>query len=102
MLWDDDAKAAYAYNADALIWSSMETTATIAGKASYVEEAGLGGMMFWALSNDASGDQSLIGAASDVLMGQATAQQVADRAPGFDQVIGGDGVFALTDFTGLA
>ncbi len=80
----------------------METTATIAGKASYVEEAGLGGMMFWALSNDASGDQSLIGAASDVLMGQATAQQVADRAPGFDQVIGGDGAFALTDFTGLA
>mgnify|MGYP002876364567 FL=1 len=102
LLWDDDAKAAYAYNADALIWSSMETTATIAGKASYVEEAGLGGMMFWALSNDASGDQSLIGAASDVLMGQATAQQVADRAPGFDQVIGGDGAFALTDFTGLA
>ena len=102
LLWDDEAKAAYAYNADALIWSSMETTATIAGKASYVEEAGLGGMMFWALSNDASGDQSLIGAASDVLMGQATAQQVADRAPGFDQVIGGDGAFALTDFTGLA
>jgi len=101
LLWDDEAKAAYAYNADALIWSSMETTATIAGKASYVQDAGLGGMMFWALSNDASGDQSLIGAASDVLMGQATAQQVADRAPDFDQVIGGDGVFAITDFTGL-
>ena len=102
LIWDDEAKAAYAYNADALIWSSMETTATIAGKASYVDEAGLGGMMFWALSNDASGDQSLIGAANDVLMGQATAQQVADRAPGFDAVIGGDGVFALTDFSGLA
>ena len=101
LLWDDEAKAAYAYNADALIWSSMETTATIAGKASYVQDAGLGGMMFWALSNDASGDQSLIGAANDVLMGQATAQQVADRAPDFDQVIGGDGVFAITDFTGL-
>jgi len=26
---------------------------------------------------------------------------VADRAPDFDQVIGGDGVFAITDFTGL-
>ena len=101
LLWDDDAKAAYAYNADALIWSSMETTATIAGKASYVQDAGLGGMMFWALSNDASGDQSLIGAANDVLMGQATAQQVADRAPGFDQVLGGDGVFEVKDFTSL-
>ena len=102
LIWDDSSKAAFAYNEDALIWSSMETTATIAGKASFVQEAGLGGMMFWALSNDSQGDQSLIGAASDVLTGSATAEEVVARAPQFDAVIGGDGVFAIEDFTALA
>ena len=102
LIWDDSSKAAFAYNEDALIWSSMETTATIAGKASFVQEAGLGGMMFWALSNDSQGDQSLISAASDVLLGSATAEEVVARAPQFDAVIGGDGVFAIEDFTNLA
>ena len=40
---------------------------TIAGKAAYVEEKGLGGMMFWELSNDAGGQASLVGAADDLL-----------------------------------
>ncbi len=102
LIWDDNSKAAFAYNDDALIWSSMETTATIAGKASFVQEAGLGGMMFWALSNDSQGEQSLISAASDVLTGSATAEEVAGRAPQFDAVIGGDGVFGMDDFTSLA
>ena len=102
LIWDDTSKAAFAYNADALIWSSIETAGTIAGKASYVQEAGLGGMMFWALSNDAEGDQSLVAAASDVLRGGVAAEQVVARAPQFDAVLGGDGTFALEDFTGLA
>ena len=55
LYWDDDNKAAFLYDGDE--WSSMETTATIAGKAAYVEEKGLGGMMFWALSNDAGARQ---------------------------------------------
>jgi chitinase len=59
-------------------------------------------MMFWAISNDSSGQQSLIAAAHDLLSGAATYDQVAARAPGFDQVLGGDGRFSLADFTSLA
>jgi GH18 family chitinase len=102
LVWDDTNKAAFAYNSTSQIWSSIETTATIAGKAAYVETAGLGGMMFWAISNDSSGQQSLIGAANDMLNGAATFDQLAARAPGFDQVLGGDGRFTMADFTSLA
>ena len=80
----------------------METTATIAGKAAYVEEKGLGGMMFWALSNDAEGDASLVEAADDLLRQGASYAEVIERAPAFDAIIGGNGDFSLSDFTDLA
>ena len=102
LVWDDSNKAAFAYNPTSQIWSSIETTATIAGKAAYAEAAGLGGMMFWAISNDSYGQQSLIGAAHDMLNGAATFDQLAARAPAFDQVLGGDGRFTMGDFTSLA
>ena len=102
LVWDDDAKAAFAYNEDTRVWSSIETAATIAGKAAYVDALGLGGMMFWALSNDSSGDQSLISAASDLLRGGATTNEVMARSLQFDYVLGGDGQFGLDDFTLLA
>jgi chitinase len=73
----------------------------VAGKALYVQQYGLGGLMFWAASNDALGQQSLINAASDALIQGASLQEIALRAPSFDQVIGGDGQFNLTDFVGL-
>ena len=101
LIWDDHAKAAFAYNESTGIWSSIETTATIAGKAAYIEEKGLGGMMFWALSNDATGEQSLITAAHDLLLGGSSYSEVADRAPEFDQIMGGDGIFSMSDFTDL-
>ena len=99
LYWDDDNKAAFLYDGDE--WSSMETTATIAGKAAYVEEKGLGGMMFWALSNDAEGDASLVEAADDLLRRGASYAEVIGRAPEFDAIIGGNGDFSLSDFTGL-
>ena len=102
LVWDDSNKAAFAYNPTSQIWSSIETTATIAGKAAYAEAAGLGGLMFWAISNDSNGQQSLIGAAHDMLNGAATFDQLAARAPAFDQVLGGDGRFTMADFTSLA
>ena len=40
LYWDDISKAAFVYNGDE--WSSIETTATIAGKAAYVQEKGSG------------------------------------------------------------
>ena len=52
LYWDDDNKAAFLYDGDE--WSSMETTATIAGKAAYVEEKGLG-------RNDVLGPQQRCG-----------------------------------------
>jgi chitinase len=102
LIWDDSNKAAFAYNSTSSIWSSVETTATIAGKAAYVQEAGLGGMMFWAISNDSEGTQSLIGAAHDALVDGTALASIAGRAPGFDHVLGGDGQFSLADFTALA
>ena len=102
LVWDDSNKAAFAYNASTGIWSSIETAATIAGKAAYVREAGLGGMMFWALSNDSSGPQSLVGAAHDALRAGVALDTIAGRAPAFDAVLGGDGQFRFSDFTSLA
>lgn len=101
LFWDDTAKAAFVYDAVSGLWSSIETAATVAGKAAYVQEAGLGGLMFWALSNDAEGDQSLVDAAFDALLGGESLEAIAARAESFDQVIGGDGQFNLSDFTNL-
>ena len=98
LVWDDDAKAAFVYNPQTRVWSSIETPATIAGKAIYADAMDLGGMMFWALSNDSVGDQSLIGAASDLLSGEATPDDVLARSVPFDWVLGGDGQFGLDDF----
>ena len=100
LYWDDDNKAAFTYDGDE--FSSIETPATIAGKAAYVEEKDLGGMMFWALSNDGEGEYSLVEAADDVLRQGASYEEVANRGPEFDAVVGGDGQFSMTDFTALA
>lgn len=100
LYWDDDAKAAFVYDGDE--WSSMETVATIAGKAAYVEQKGLGGMMFWALSNDSNGVQSLVRVADDLLRKGVSYTDVVQKSPDFDAILGGDGAFSLTDFTDLA
>ncbi len=100
LYWDDDNKAAFVYNGDE--WSSMETAATIAGKAAYIQEKDLGGMMFWALSNDAEGDHGLVEAAADLLRQGSSYADVVNRAPEFNYIVGGNGEFSMTDFTSLA
>ena len=99
LYWDDDSKAAFTYDGDE--WSSIETTATIAGKAAYVQEKDLGGMMFWALSNDAEGDLGLVEAADDILRQGASYQEAVSTAPEFDYILGGNGEFSISDFTNL-
>ena len=99
LYWDDNSKAAFAYNGDE--WSSIETTATIAGKAAYVQEKDLGGMMFWALSNDAEGEQSLVETANDILRQGASYVEAVENAPEFDYILGGNGEFSISDFTEL-
>ncbi|MDB4485894.1 glycosyl hydrolase family 18 protein, partial [Synechococcus sp. AH-707-B22] len=100
LYWDDNSKAAFAYNGDE--WSSIETTATIAGKAAYVQEKNIGGMMFWALSNDAEGDLSLVETASDLLLQGGSYSDAIGNAPEFDTILGGNGEFSISDFTTLA
>ena len=100
LYWDDNSKAAFTYNGDE--WSSIETTATIAGKAAYVQEKDLGGMMFWALSNDAEGDLSLVETASDLLLQGGSYSDAIENAPEFDIILGGNGVFSMSDFTAFA
>jgi chitinase len=100
LYWDDNNKAAFVYNGDE--WSSIETTATIAGKAAYVQEKDLGGMMFWALSNDAEGELSLVETADAILRQGASYHEAIEMAPAFDNILGGNGEFSVRDFTGLA
>ena len=100
LYWDDNSKAAFAYNGDE--WSSIETTATIAGKAAYVQEKDLGGMMFWAISNDAEGDLSLVEAADDILRQGGSYSEAIGNAPEFDTILGGNGEFSMSDFTSFA
>lgn len=50
--WDDEAKAPYLFNGNEFI--SYEDEASIRWKLDYVKEQGLGGIMFWEYSQDAS------------------------------------------------
>jgi len=99
LIWDDNAQAAYLWNPAQQIFSSFETPATIALKSAWAREQGLGGVMFWDLSNDAIGDsESLIEAAADFwLDGRSFAEIVAASGLRFDAVIGGNGRFDLAD-----
>lgn len=99
LIWDDNAQAAYLWNPAEQIFSSFETPATIALKSAWAHEKGLGGMMFWDVSNDAIGDsESLIKAASDFwLNGRSFAEIAALSGLSFDAVVGGDGQFDLVD-----
>lgn len=93
LYWDDNAQASYLYNADLDIFSSFETTTSVALKAEWVEAMGLGGMMFWDLSNDATGSpDSLISAAfRSMVLEDDIAEIQADSSLPDPIIIGGDG-----------
>ena len=55
--------------------------------------------MFRNLSNDSSGDDSLIAAASDLLRAGVALDDVLNRGVSFDAVLGVDGEFRFRDFT---
>ena len=73
----------------------METPGTVAFKSEWAQSIGLGGMMFWDLSNDLPGDpESLIRAAANSWFGgQEWGEIVAASEWQFDYIIGGNGVF---------
>ena len=99
LYYDDDAQAAFVWNQDLKIFSSIETPETIGVKAEWVQQKGLGGMMFWDLSNDATGDpESLLQAAHDILVSGMSLEHVANASQlEFEAVFGGDGQ-VLSDF----
>ena len=99
LIWDDNAQAAYLWNAAQQTFSSFETPATIALKSAWAREKGLGGVMFWDLTNDAVGDpDSLVEAAADFwLDGRSFAEIAAASGLRFDAIVGGNGQFDLAD-----
>ena len=97
LVWDDNAQAAYLWNASTNTFSSFETPATVALKSAWAREKGLGGIMFWDLSNDAAGDKdSLVKAGADYwLAGKSFAEIAAASGLVFDRIVGGNGAFDL-------
>jgi len=92
--WDDDAQAAYLYSESEGIFSSFETPGTISFKSEWAQDLGLGGMMFWDLSNDMTGSESLIGAAADSWLGGKTFNEITSASDlVFENIYGGNGLF---------
>lgn len=94
LYWDDTAQASYLYNASQDIFSSFETPTSIALKAQWAEELGLGGMMFWDLSNDATNSpESLIDAAYRSWVIDDSLEAIRGSSSLTDEIIvGGDGI----------
>ena len=94
LYWDDNAQASYVYNAGQDIFSSFETTTSIALKAEWADAMGLGGMMFWDLSNDATDSpDSLISAAfRSMVLEEDLADIQSDSSLPDPIIVGGDGV----------
>ncbi|MEW6256395.1 MAG: glycosyl hydrolase family 18 protein [Pseudomonadota bacterium] len=94
LYWDDEAQAAYVYNEQLKIFSTIETPSSIALKSEWAQSMGLGGMMFWDLSNDATGSaESLLKAAYDSWVLGKSLEEIADASsltP--DVVLGGNGL----------
>ncbi|MDP0495180.1 MAG: glycosyl hydrolase family 18 protein [Verrucomicrobiota bacterium JB024] len=50
--WDSQSEVSYIYNAATGTFTSYDSPATVTNKLDFVEAMGLGGVMFWELSND--------------------------------------------------
>jgi GH18 family chitinase len=94
LYWDDNAQAAYLYDPTQKLFTSFETPTSVAQKAQWAEDLGLGGMMFWDISNDATGSpESLITAAyRSWVLGEDLASIRAESSLTGEQIIGGDGM----------
>ena len=94
LYYDDNSQAAYLYNANEGIFSSIETPSSIALKSEWAQAEGLGGMMFWDLSNDATGDpESLLTAGFRSWIEGMTFEEISALSTLHPEiVIGGDGV----------
>ena len=94
LYWDDKAQAAYLYNAAQKIFSSFETPTSIAQKSEWAQAMGLGGMMFWDITNDAvDSPESLVKAAYDSWVIHDSMATIHNRSTLIgERIIGGDGM----------
>lgn len=60
--WDEQAKAPFMYNGADSLMVSYDDTVSVRLKTEYAKENGLGGIMFWELSNDTKEKGSLLDA----------------------------------------
>jgi chitinase len=97
LYWDDSAQAAYVYNPSEGIFSSFETPTSIALKAQWADDLGLGGMMFWDISNDAINSQeSLVNAAYESWVIGADLETIRSRSSlSHEIIVGGNGQIEL-------
>ena len=54
-MWDDEAQAAFLWNADQKIFISYEDPESLRRKCRYIREQKLAGVMFWEYYSDRSG-----------------------------------------------
>jgi chitinase len=94
LYWDDTAQAAYLYNGREGIFSSFETPSSIAQKSQWAASIGLGGMMFWDISNDAtaSAESLVLAAYNSWVLDQDMATIRARSALTSEIILGGDGL----------
>jgi chitinase len=97
LYWDDTAQAAYVYNAAKGLFSSFETPTSIAQKAQWAEDMGLGGMMFWDITNDAVGSSEslLLAAYASWVLDEDLATIRSRSTLTTEWIVGGDGVIGL-------
>ena len=80
---------------------SIETPTSIAQKSEWAQAMGLGGMMFWDITNDAVGSpESLVNAAySSWVLGKSLAAIHANSGLPTEVIIGGDGKISALPVT---
>jgi chitinase len=96
LYWDDTAQAAYVYNRAQGIYSSFETPTSIAQRAQWAEDIGLGGMMFWDITSDAlDSRESLVNAAyASWVLDEDLATIRASSSLNGEIIVGGDGTIS--------
>ncbi|WP_346837214.1 glycoside hydrolase family 18 protein [Microbulbifer sp. SAOS-129_SWC] len=73
LLWDDRAKAPFAYNADKHLYATFDNRRSVTLKTRYAREEGLGGIMFWQLPGDSDSEGLLEAIDAEKRAGKARA-----------------------------
>jgi len=75
VFWDADAMASYTYDAGSREFMSYDDPRSIAVKTNYLKDKNLGGAMWWEISNDKEGSESLVNTVADTLGGKWNLKQ---------------------------